>query len=41
MKETTMLKLLNKLSCLIMSNHIREAKQLIEVQIKKLKETTD
>lgn len=40
-KETTMLKLLNKLGCLIMSNHIIEAKQLIEVQIKKLKETTD
>lgn len=41
MKETTMLKLLNKLGWLIESNHIIEAKQLIEVQIKKLKETTD
>lgn len=41
MKETTMLKLLNKLGWLIESNHIREAKKLIKVQIKKLKETTD
>ena len=41
MKETTMLKLLYKLGWLIVSNHIIEARQLVEGQIKELKETTD